>query len=144
MYYFQYLLFMLPALLVSIVAQARVQSTFRKYSQIRNRQGLTGADAARRVLSLNGISNVQVEFVNGNLTDHYDPRSNVIRLSSSVYGVDSVAAVGVAAHEAGHAPNMRQDTCLLNCGRLWCRFPNLVQGFPFRLSCSVTFSNMIG
>ena len=88
---------------ISIIAQARVQSTFRKYSQVRNRWGLTGADAARRVLSLNGITNVQVEFVNGSLTDHYDPRSNVIRLSSSVYGVDSVAAVGVAAHEAGHA-----------------------------------------
>lgn len=101
--YFNYLLFMLPALIVSMIAQARVQSTFHKYSRVRNQRGLTGADAARRVLSLNGIGNVQVEFVRGNLTDHFDPRTNVIRLSESVYGVDSVSAVGVAAHEAGHA-----------------------------------------
>lgn len=101
--YFSYLLFMLPALIISMIAQARVQSTFHKYYQIRNARGLTGADAARRVLSLNGITNVQVEYVNGRLTDHYDPRTNVIRLSESVYGVDSVSAVGVAAHEAGHA-----------------------------------------
>ncbi|MCI9273083.1 MAG: zinc metallopeptidase [Clostridiales bacterium] len=101
--YFSYLLFMLPALIISMIAQARVQSTFHKYSQVRNARGLTGADAARRVLTLNGITNVQVEYVNGRLTDHYDPRVNVIRLSESVFGVDSVSAVGVAAHEAGHA-----------------------------------------
>lgn len=101
--YFQYLIFMLPALIISMAAQAGVQSAFKKYSNVGNARGLTGAEAARRVLSLNGITNVHVEAVQGNLTDHFDPRSNVIRLSDAVYSQDTVAAVGVAAHEAGHA-----------------------------------------
>ena len=101
--YLSYLWFMLPAIVITIVAQAKVKSTFHKYSSVHNYNGLTGAEAARRVLMLNGITNVSVEYVNGHLTDHYDPRTNVIRLSDSVYHVSSVAAVGVAAHEAGHA-----------------------------------------
>lgn len=97
------MIFMLPALIIATIAQIRVKSTFHKYSGIRNMRGLTGAEAARRVLSFNGITNVGVQSINGSLTDHFDPRTNVIRLSDSVYNVDSVAAVGVAAHEAGHA-----------------------------------------
>lgn len=100
---YSYFLFMVPALIVSIYAQIKVSSTFSKYSKVRNSRGLTGADAANRVLAQNGVEGVAVEHVSGDLTDHFDPRTNVIRLSDSVYSSTSVAAVGVAAHEAGHA-----------------------------------------
>ncbi len=101
--YLSYYLFMIPGLLIALWASARVNSAFRKYSEHYNSRGLTGAEAAKAVLSNYGITNVAVERVSGNLTDHYDPRTNVIRLSDSVYDSRSVAAVGVAAHEAGHA-----------------------------------------
>ncbi len=104
-YYFDYsyFWFMVPALIISLYAQFKVSSTFSKYSKVRNSRGLTGADAANRVLAQNGVTGVEVEHVSGDLTDHFDPRTNVIRLSDSVYSSTSVAAVGVAAHEAGHA-----------------------------------------
>ena len=102
-YNWNYFIFMLPALILTFWAQASVKSTFSRYSNVRNAQGLTGANAAATVLRNNGITNVCLEHVRGNLTDHFDPRSSVIRLSDSVYDVASVAAVGVAAHEAGHA-----------------------------------------
>jgi len=102
-YDYQYLLMMLPVLLISLYAQYKVKSSFNKYSKVRNRRGLTGAMAADAVLRANGIHDVRIEQVRGSLTDHYDPKSNVIRLSESVYGSPSIAAVGVAAHEAGHA-----------------------------------------
>ena len=86
-----------------LLASARVKSTFRKYSQFRNSRGITGAEAAERVLHGAGIYDVRIEHVSGELTDHYDPRSKVLRLSDSTYGSTSVAAVGVAAHECGHA-----------------------------------------
>lgn len=98
-----YLVLVLPAVFLAMWASARVNSTFRKYSQQYSRRNLTGADAARLVLDANGLHNVRIERVAGNLTDHYDPRTNVIRLSDSVYGSTSTAAIGVAAHEAGHA-----------------------------------------
>ena len=91
------------AMLLSLLAGARVNSTFKKYSRVRNRRGMTGADAARAVLAANDVSGVRIERVAGNLTDHYDPKSNVIRLSEDVYDAATPAAVGVAAHEAGHA-----------------------------------------
>ncbi|MFI3227044.1 MAG: zinc metallopeptidase [Clostridia bacterium] len=84
-------------------AQMKVSSTFNKYSKTRNSRGLTGADAAAQVLKNNGIYDVRIERIAGNLTDHFDPTSNVIRLSDSVHSSTSVAALGVAAHEAGHA-----------------------------------------
>lgn len=104
-YYFDYsyFLLMMPALIISLYAQFKVSSTFSKYSKVRNSRGLTGADAASRVLEQNGVTGVEVEHVSGDLNDHFDPRTNVIRLSDSVYSSTSVAAVGVAAHEAGHA-----------------------------------------
>lgn len=104
-YYFDYtyFLFMLPAFIISIFAQVKVNSTFSKYSKVKNFNGLTGAQAAEKVLSQNGITGVVIEHVSGNLTDHFDPKTNTIRLSDSVYSDTSVAAVGVAAHEAGHA-----------------------------------------
>jgi Zn-dependent membrane protease YugP len=98
-----YLLFSLPALLLGLWAQYKVKSAFTKYSKVRSYTGLTGAEVARRMLNNNGLSNVQVEQVNGFLSDNYDPRSKVLRLSSDVYQGNSLAAAGVAAHEAGHA-----------------------------------------
>lgn len=98
-----YLILVVPALIFSMWAQSRVTSTFNRYSQQRTYSGMTGYEAARRILQANGLYHVQVERVSGNLTDHYDPKANVIRLSDSVFGSNSVAAVGVAAHEAGHA-----------------------------------------
>lgn len=88
---------------LSLLASGKVKSTFARYSQMRNSRGLTGAQAAEQVLHTAGIYDVRIEQVRGNLTDHYDPRSKVLRLSDSVYGQTSVAAVGVAAHECGHA-----------------------------------------
>lgn len=98
-----YLILVIPAMIFSMWAQAKVNSTFNKYSKVRTYSGMTGYEAARRILAANGLYNVQVERVAGNLTDHYDPKTNVIRLSDSVFASNSVAAVGVAAHEAGHA-----------------------------------------
>ena len=98
-----YLILVLPAVIFSLWASIRVNTTFKKYSKIRSMRGITGAEAARRVLDANGLQHIRIERIPGNLTDHYDPRSDVIRLSESVYGNTSVAAVGVACHEAGHA-----------------------------------------
>jgi len=98
-----FLIISLPALLLAMWAQWRVQSAFRIYSQVRTWSGLRGAEVARRVLDLNGLYNVSVEPVQGMLSDHYDPRHKVLRLSPDVYGSNSVAAAGIAAHEAGHA-----------------------------------------
>jgi Zn-dependent membrane protease YugP len=96
-----YIILVLPAIILSLIAQGLVKSTFSKYSKMNC--NLTGAEAAKRVLEANGVYDVQIEQVSGNLTDHYDPKTNVIRLSDSVYNTRSVAAVGVACHEAGHA-----------------------------------------
>lgn len=101
--YFSYLLFMLPALLLGMWAQMKVKGTFNKYSRIGNSRHMTGEQAARMILDKNGLYNIAVERVAGELTDHYDPRAGVIRLSSSVYSSTSIGAIGVAAHEAGHA-----------------------------------------
>lgn len=98
---YYYLVLVLPAILLMTIAQISVKTTFSKYSQ--KLCNSTGADAARRVLEANGVSGVRIERVSGNLTDHFDPKTNVIRLSDAVYDSNSVAAVGVAAHEAGHA-----------------------------------------
>ncbi len=98
-----YFLFMIPCLILSLYCSAKVNSTFNKYSKVANRRGLTGAQAAHQVLSSNGVTGVKIEPVSGNLTDHFDPRTNTIRLSESVFNSSTVAAVGVAAHEAGHA-----------------------------------------
>ena len=105
MFYFDwtYLVLVLPCMILAMVASANVNSTFKKYSSQYSRRNLTGAQAAQRVLAANGVTGVRIERVSGNLTDHYDPRTNVIRLSDSVYSNPSTAAIGVACHEAGHA-----------------------------------------
>ncbi|MDO5410156.1 MAG: zinc metallopeptidase [Lachnospiraceae bacterium] len=97
-----YFLVMIGALLC-VLAQSNVTSTFSRYSRVGSRTGMTGATAAERILRANGIYDVRVEHIGGNLTDHYDPRDKVLRLSDTVYGSTSVAAIGVAAHECGHA-----------------------------------------
>lgn len=102
-YYFDptYILVLIGAVL-SIAASAKVNSTYSKYSRVRSMTGMTGAQAAERILYQAGIRDVRVEHIRGNLTDHYDPRSKVVRLSDATYNSPSVAAVGVAAHECGH------------------------------------------
>ena len=116
-YYYDpyYWMILVPAMLIALLAQLNVSSTFNRYSRMASRRGITrdgfallvmgftGAQAAEAVLRAHGIQNVRIERVSGRLTDHYDPRSNVIRLSDAVYGSNSIASVGVAAHEAGHA-----------------------------------------
>lgn len=97
-----YILVLIGAFL-SIWASARVNSTYKKYAGVRSASGLTGAEAAHRILNGAGIYDVRIEHIRGNLTDHYDPRDKVLRLSDNVYGSPSVAAIGVAAHECGHA-----------------------------------------
>ena len=98
-----YIILVLPCVILSIWASTRVNSTFKKYSKQLSQREITGAEAARQVLQSHGVNNVTITHVSGNLTDHYDPRSNVIRLSDSVYQSTSTAAIGVACHEAGHA-----------------------------------------
>jgi len=98
-----YLILVLPAMIFSLWASSRVNSTFRKYSQKSTFRGMTGAQAAQEVLRGNGVYNVRIERISGDLTDHYDPKANVIRLSDSVHDSTTPAAIGVAAHEAGHA-----------------------------------------
>ena len=126
--YFGYLLYMLPALILGLVAQAMVKSRFNKFSKIASRKGLTGAQAAQAVLNAGGVYNVKIGRVAGNLTDHYDPRSNSISLSDSVYGSTSVAAIGVAAHEAGHALQYAQNYSPIKLrGITRCSIPRLWQ-----------------
>jgi Zn-dependent membrane protease YugP len=98
-----YLLFALPGLILAGIATMKMKSTFAKYSRVTASSGLTGAQAARQMLDTNGLRNVQVEAVRGFLSDHYDPRHKVLRLSPPVYGSNSLSAIGVACHEAGHA-----------------------------------------
>ena len=104
-YYYDpyYWMLLVPAMLIALLAQLNVSSTFNRYSRVAGRRGVTGVQAAEEVLRAHGVYNVRIERVSGRLSDHYDPRSNVIRLSDGVYGSTSIAALGVAAHEAGHA-----------------------------------------
>jgi len=105
-----YFIFIIPALLLSLYAQFKVKSTFEKYSKVRSSRGITGADVASTILRRNGMSGrVSVEPVAGSLSDHYDPRSHTVRLSETVYGSNSISAIGVAAHEVGHAIQHNQQ-----------------------------------
>lgn len=105
LYYYDwsYILFMLPCIIFTLAVQVYMNSAFKKYSAVRNSRNLTGAEAAQRVLIQNGVSGVRIERISGSFTDHFDPRTNTIRLSEPVYNSNSIAAVGVACHEAGHA-----------------------------------------
>ncbi|MCH5189213.1 MAG: zinc metallopeptidase [Oscillospiraceae bacterium] len=109
-YYYDiyYIILVLPMVIFSLIASVKVKSTFNKYSCVRSIRGLTGAQAASEVLRFYGINDVKIEHVSGELTDHYDPKANVIRLSDKVYNSTSVASIGVACHEAGHAAQYAQ------------------------------------
>ena len=102
------MIFLVPAIILSMYASIKVNSTYSRYSQVHCRSGMTGADVARYILNKNGLYDIPVERVSGHLSDHYDPRAKVVRLSESVYDSSSVAALGVAAHEVGHA--VQHDT----------------------------------
>lgn len=105
-----YLIFILPAFILSIYAQFKVKGTFEKYSKVRSSRGLTGADVASTILRRNGMgSKVGIEAVRGSLSDHYDPMAHTVRLSETVHGNNSIAALGVAAHETGHAIQHNQQ-----------------------------------
>ena len=104
-----YVVLVLPCIILSLWASANVNSTFKKYAKQFSTRRLTGAEAAQRVLSANGVRGVRIDRVSGNLTDHFDPKTNVIRLSDSVYDSTSTAAIGVACHEAGHAVQYAED-----------------------------------
>lgn len=104
-----YLIIVLPCIILSMWASSSVNSTFNKYSKVNSMRHLTGAEAAQRVLFANGVRGVRIERVSGNLSDHFDPKTNVIRLSDSVHSSTSVAAIGVACHEAGHAVQYAQN-----------------------------------
>lgn len=107
-YYYQYWI-LIPALILSLWAQYYVSAQYKKYARVLNARHMTGYDAARKILDRNGLSGIKIEHISGQLTDHYDPKAGVIRLSDGVYGSDSVAAVGIAAHEAGHAVQYAQS-----------------------------------
>lgn len=102
-YDYYYLILVVPAIIISLFAQVKVQSTYKKYAKMMSARSMTATEVVRQILRGNGIRAVDVQRVSGNLTDHFDPKANVIRLSDTVYGDCSVASIGVAAHEAGHA-----------------------------------------
>ncbi len=104
-----YLILIVPCIILSAICQANVSYAFSKYSQIPNSRNMTGAQAAEYVLRQNGVTGVRIEHISGNLTDHFDPKTNIIRLSDNVYSATSVAAIGVASHEAGHAVQHAQN-----------------------------------
>ena len=124
-----YFMLVIIAAIFSMWASAKVNSTFKRYSAVSTRRGLTASQAARMILDENGLQNVRIEPVSGSLTDHYDPRSNVIRLSDTVRDSSSVAAVGVAAHEAGHAVQYAKNylpiklrNAIVPAANIGCRF----------------------
>lgn len=106
---YYYIILVIPAMLISLWAQFKVKSTYKKYSGVSNAKNITGAYAAQAVLTHYGITDVRIERVAGTLSDHYDPRSKVIRLSEGVYSSNSIAAIGIACHEAGHAAQHAQN-----------------------------------
>jgi Zn-dependent membrane protease YugP len=103
MYFHWTIIILIPAMLFALYAQNKVSSQYRRYATVRNRRGLTGAQAARKILDSNGLNDINIELVKGTLSDHYDPRKKVLRLSTKVYNEDSIASVSIAAHESGHA-----------------------------------------
>lgn len=134
------MILLIPAMILAFWAQSKVKRSYYRNSEIRSASGLTGAQVARQILNTNGLNHVQVEEVAGELSDHYDPRTKTVRLSQGIYGVNSVAALGIAAHEVGHAVQdaegyyaLRIRHALLlpaNIGS-WAAFPIFLIGFFF-------------
>lgn len=133
-YDYYYLILVVPALIISGIAQWKVKSTYSKMSQMQNRRGISGAEAAQRVLAFYGINNVQIHQTQGKLSDHYDPRSNVIRLSPEVYSGRSIAAVGIACHEAGHAAQHAENYVPIKVRNLILPVANIGSSFGFFLA----------
>ena len=135
-YYYDptYVLILIGAI-VALYAQIKVSTTYAKWQKVPSATRMTGAQIARQILDNNGCQDVRIEAINGKLTDHYDPENGVLRLSSEVYSSSSIAALGVAAHEAGHAI---QDAITRRCAsaRRWCRLPTSARARRFRCSCS--------
>ncbi len=146
--YFSYLIFMLPALIVSTWAQISVKSNFNKYSRIQTRCGLTGADAAHMVLDYNSVNGINITPIRGTLTDNFDPRRSTISLSSAVYYNQTISAIGVAAHEAGHAVQYAYDYAPIRIRSFMApitqfgsslSMPLILLGFFFQMQSLVTF-----
>ncbi|UHR03570.1 zinc metallopeptidase [Peptoniphilus sp. GNH] len=106
---FSYMIYLLPGLILGLIAQAKISSAYRNYMEIRSKSGMSGLETARKILDKNGLYDVKIEKVAGQLTDHYDPRDKTVRLSSQVFQSESLAAVSIAAHEVGHAIQDAQD-----------------------------------
>ena len=104
-----YLILVIPCIIISVIAQYKVKSTYKKYSQVRNTRGLTGAQAAQEILAFYGVTDVAIQMIGGTLTDNFNPKTRVISLSEGVYNSTSIAAVGVACHEAGHAAQYAEN-----------------------------------
>lgn len=134
-----YLLVIGVGMALSLWASAKTKGAFQKYSKYTTRRGMTGAQIAQAILRDNGIANVKVEPVQGNLTDHYDPRSRTLRLSETVYGSSSMAAVGVAAHEVGHAIQHAQAYGPLQFRSAWVPVANLGSGLSFAIIIAAMF-----
>ena len=122
MYWDYTLIFLIPGLLLGLWAQAQVRSAYAKYSKVPTQLGLPASEAVRRLLAQNGADYVSVVPTKGELTDHFDPRSDTLRLSEGVYQSGSVAALGIAAHEAGHALQKQEKYPFLPCARCLCRW----------------------
>lgn len=122
-----YLVFIVPCIIITLICQVKVKTTFSKYSQIRNSRNMTGAQAAEYVLRQHGVTGVRIEHVAGSMTDHFDPRTNVIRLSDTVFNSTSVAAVGVACHEEVMQSSTQKIICLTESVRLFFLLQDLVQ-----------------
>ena len=137
-----YLVLVVPALLIALIAQIQVKSAFSRYARVRCTSGLTGAQAAQRILQANGITDVRIEHISGKLTDHFDPQAKVIRLSDEVYGVASIAAVGVAAHAVQYATDyapIRIRAAIIPATRIGSNlsWPLLIAGLIFNWSVLV-------
>lgn len=128
-----YLYLILPVMLIAMWAQFNVSSTFNKFSKVDSARGYTGEQAARKILDSHGLSHVGVEFISGHLNDHFDPRANVIRLSGSVHGSSSLAAIGVAAHEAGHAVQHAQGYAPIKIRNAFVPIANIGSGLSIPL-----------
>ena len=146
------LLLILAAFVLGLIARSRVNSTFAKYSRVRNSIGLTGVAMARNILDNYGLLNVNIEQVQGRLTDHYDPRTGTLRLSGEVYSGNSVAAIGIAAHEAGHAVQhamgyspIKFRNALVPVANLGSRllFPLVFGGFLLRMGNLITIGAIL-
>lgn len=129
-----FFIFLLPAMLFALLAQARVKSTYKKYSKFNSRKGLTGAEVARMILSSHHIDHVSIEKIKGKLTDHYDPKEKVLRLSKGVYNSHSLAAIGIAAHECGHAIQDDEDYLFLRLRHTMVPVVNFANGSAMPLA----------